>query len=83
MGAIWANWSKVKHCPPAWVNLALAALVNLRATTLIPVGTWRSLLSLVTLPTTATILEVNLVSSFPLENWSLARILLILDNEIG
>lgn len=60
VGAIWANWSKVKHSPFACAILALAAFVNLRAQTLRPWGREISLLSFVTVPTTATILEVNL-----------------------
>lgn len=59
VGAICANWSKVRVSPPALWILALAELVNFKATILKPVGTVVSLTSLVTVPTTATILDVN------------------------
>jgi hypothetical protein len=49
------------HWPLAFCILALASLVNLRAHTLSPSGMFNILVSLVTEPTTATILELNLV----------------------
>lgn len=76
MGADCANWSKVMHCPLAWAILALAALVNFKAQILSPCGTFNNLTSLVTAPTTATILPSTL-------DLSLDTILAILEMEMG
>lgn len=59
VGALNANWSKVKHSPPAFKILALAPSVNLRAQT-VNFGITRTRLSSVTVDTVTTILP-----SFP------------------
>lgn len=83
MGASWANWSKVKADPFAAMILYLAAWVNLSAATLMPSGRLRSLVSLVTVPTMATILELYLVLSLGTAAWSLLKCLTILEIEMG
>ena len=82
-GAIWANWSQVKHSPFAFWILSLAWVVNLRAQTLSPSGTFRSLVSLVTDPTMAKILELNLVFPYGTARLSCVKCFEILEIEIG
>lgn len=57
VGAASTSWSRVRHFPPALTILALAVSVNLRAATVI-LGTSRSLISSVTVPTTTAILSL-------------------------
>lgn len=58
VGARSTSWSRVRHFPPALTILALAVSVNLRAAT-VSLGTSRSLVSSVTVPTTTAILSLN------------------------
>ena len=83
VGANWANWSKVKAVPFAAVILFLAYAVNLRAQTLSPSGILRSLVSLVTVPTTATILWLNWVFPAGTAVLSLLRCLTMRETERG
>lgn len=57
VGARSTSWSRVRHFPPALTILALAVSVNLRAATVI-LGTSRSLISSVTVPTMTAILSL-------------------------
>jgi len=57
VGARSTSWSKVRHFPPALTILALAVSVNLRAAT-VSLGTSRSLMSSVTVPTTTAMRSV-------------------------
>lgn len=57
VGARRTSWSRVRHLPPALIILALAVSVNLRAAT-VSLGTSRSLMSSVTVPTTTTMRSV-------------------------
>jgi hypothetical protein len=58
-GLFKANSSNVRHCPPAATILFLAPSVNLKAVTL-NFGTFKSLISSVTAPTTAKIVSCPL-----------------------
>ena len=63
--------------------LFLAASVNLRAHTLIPSGRFKSLASLVTVPTTATVRQLNLVFPAGTGALSLERCLTMREREMG
>ena len=71
VGVVWANLSKVRHCPPAAKILFFADSVNLRAQTFI-FGTTNILLSSVTLQT-----QTAVTPSLP------DKFLAILETEIG
>ncbi len=71
------------HWPLAFCILALASLVNLRAHTLSPSGMFNILVSLVTEPTTATILELNLVFPSAAVLLAVESILTNFESEIG
>jgi hypothetical protein len=71
------------HWPLLEVILFLASVVNLSAHTLSPSGSWSNLLSLVTVPTTETILLLNLVCPWASAVLSWDKVFTILDNEIG
>jgi len=58
-------------------------VVNLSAQTLNPCGTFKNLVSLVTVPITAKILELNLVCPSGTGALSCAKVLEILEIEIG
>ena len=67
----------------AEVILCLASDVNLRAHTLSPYGTLRNLISLVTVPTIATILLLNLVFPSDTVFLSFDNVFTILEIDIG
>jgi len=72
----------VWHVPFAAVILFLASVVNLRATTRRPSGSFKSLGSLVTVPTTATT-RLNLLVPAGTTDLSLDKCLTMRDTERG
>jgi hypothetical protein len=86
VGARSTSWSRVRHFPPALTILALAVSVNLRAATVI-LGTSRSLISSVTVPTTTAILSLQPLTCemTPRFSKSLSRLPLLAEvlNEAG